>query len=161
MPAVGEISRYDELGAYAVFMRLPEAALTPDILPAALPRSSGCRHPLAPVETLAAYLDHAGNSPRTAAAPHIHRTSLYYRLGRVREITGADLDDGATRLALQVGLAILPLLTLDDNQFSTKWRNRYPAILSLLVVCARQQRLDTAVLAVTLGSAAHHSPLGR
>lgn len=120
VPAVGEISRYDELGAYAVFMRLPEAALTPDILPAALRALLDADTHGTLVETLAAYLDHAGNSPRTAAALHIHRTSLYYRLGRVREITGADLDDGATRLALQVGLAILPLLTLDDNQFSTK-----------------------------------------
>ncbi len=33
----------------------------------------------------------------------MHRTTLHYRLDRVRELTGADLDDGATRLRLHLG----------------------------------------------------------
>jgi sugar diacid utilization regulator len=110
VPRVGPIARYDGLGAYAVLMRLPDATLTADILPPSL-RVLLAHDPNGTLtETLAAYLDHAGNSPRTAEALHIHRTSLYYRLGRIREMTGADLDDGATRLALQLGLAVLPLL---------------------------------------------------
>ena len=110
VPRVGPIARYDGLGAYAVLMRLPDATLTAEILPPSL-RVLLAHDPNGTLtETLAAYLDHAGNSPRTAEALHIHRTSLYYRLGRIREMTGADLDDGATRLALQLGLAVLPLL---------------------------------------------------
>jgi DNA-binding PucR family transcriptional regulator len=35
---------------------------------------------------------------------HIHRTTLYYRLDRIREITGLDIDDGDVRLHLHLGL---------------------------------------------------------
>ncbi|MGW3078742.1 helix-turn-helix domain-containing protein, partial [Kitasatospora sp. NPDC001132] len=38
------------------------------------------------------------------------RTSLYYRLRRIQEITGLDLDDGAHRLVLHMGLQLLDLL---------------------------------------------------
>lgn len=110
VPRMGDVVRYADLGAYAVLMRLPDAALTSDILPSQLRVLLDNDANGTLVETLAVYLDHAGNSPRTAEALHIHRTSLYYRLGRIREITGADLDDGPTRLALQVGLAVLPLI---------------------------------------------------
>jgi hypothetical protein len=110
VPRVGPVARYDRLGAYAVLMRLPDAELTVGILPPSL-RALLTHDPNGTLtETLGAYLDHAGNSPRTAEALHIHRTSLYYRLSRIRELTGADLDDGVTRLALQLGLAVLPML---------------------------------------------------
>ena len=52
--------------------------------------------------------------PRTAAALHLHRTSLYYRLGQIRTLTGLDLDDGRTRFQLQLGLY------LEDLAFSTE-----------------------------------------
>ncbi|MET7841076.1 helix-turn-helix domain-containing protein [Streptomyces sp. NPDC005356] len=45
-------------------------------------------------ETLAVYLDQAGNVPRAAKALNLHRTSLYYRLRQIQEITGMDLDSG-------------------------------------------------------------------
>lgn len=110
VPGLGAVGRYDELGSYAVLLRLPESALTAALLPPQL-RTLRDNDPNGTLtDTLAAYLDHAGNSPRTAAALHIHRTSLYYRLGRIRELTGADLDDGKTRLTLQLGLTLLPLL---------------------------------------------------
>ncbi|GAA0241143.1 helix-turn-helix domain-containing protein [Cryptosporangium japonicum] len=57
-----------------------------------------------------AFLDAAGNGPLAAAALHVHRTSLYYRLGRVHDLTGLDLADGATRLALHLGFAMLDVL---------------------------------------------------
>lgn len=110
VPALGDVCRHDQLGPYAVLMRLPSAELTDALLPAALTTLLQADPAGSLTQTLAAYLDHAGNSPRTAQALHIHRTSLYYRLGRIRELTGVDLDDGPTRLSLQLGLAVLPLL---------------------------------------------------
>ena len=62
------------------------------------------------VRTLRVYLDHGCNGPAASAALHIHRTTLYYRLGRIRELTGLDLDDGRTRLTLHLGLTALDLL---------------------------------------------------
>ena len=63
------------------------------------------------VETLEAYLREGGAGSAAAKALHIHRTTLYYRLDRVREITGLDLDDGDVRMALQLGLGAHRLLT--------------------------------------------------
>lgn len=110
MPGLGDVVRHDDLGPYAVLMQLPESALDVDALPGPLRSLLAADPSRTLTTTLLTYLDHAGNSPRTAEALHIHRTSLYYRLGRIREITGADLDDGRTRLTLHIGLSLLPMM---------------------------------------------------
>ena len=58
--------------------------------------------------TAAAYLDCAGNVPRAAAELGIHRQTLYYRLGRIGELTGLDLGDGQDRLRLHLALTLAP-----------------------------------------------------
>lgn len=50
------------------------------------------------------FLDCAGQAGRTAAELGIHRQTLYYRLSRVEQLTGLDLDDGEDRLLLHMGL---------------------------------------------------------
>lgn len=50
------------------------------------------------------YLDCAGQAGRTAAELGIHRQTLYYRLSRVEQLTGLDLDDGEDRLLLHMAL---------------------------------------------------------
>jgi sugar diacid utilization regulator len=54
------------------------------------------------VLTLAQFLDCGGNYDHTSAALVIHRSTLKYRLGRIREITGYDLNDPDTRFNLQL-----------------------------------------------------------
>ncbi|TWP53959.1 transcriptional regulator [Lentzea tibetensis] len=54
------------------------------------------------VRTLSHFLDCGGNYDRTASALLIHRSTLRYRLGRMREITGFDLGDVEVRLNLHV-----------------------------------------------------------
>jgi DNA-binding PucR family transcriptional regulator len=56
------------------------------------------------VHTLGAYLDQGGNYDATAAALHIHRSTLRYRLGRIRDLSGHDLTDVDTRLNLHVAV---------------------------------------------------------
>ena len=58
------------------------------------------------VHTLATFFIHLGNHSQAAAALHIHRNTLLYRLGRISALTGHHLDRFADRLALQVGLAL-------------------------------------------------------
>jgi sugar diacid utilization regulator len=53
------------------------------------------------VHTLAQYLECGGNYNDSAAVLHIHRSTLRYRLGRIRELTGFDLRDVNTRFNLQ------------------------------------------------------------
>ncbi|MFH9060911.1 helix-turn-helix domain-containing protein [Streptomyces coeruleorubidus] len=48
--------------------------------------------------------------PQDGGRPATPRTSLYYRLRQIREITGLDLDNGADRLVLHMGLRVEELL---------------------------------------------------
>jgi sugar diacid utilization regulator len=54
------------------------------------------------VETLTAYLERGGSYDSTARAISTHRSTLRYRLQRVREISGYDLTDPDTRFNLQL-----------------------------------------------------------
>ncbi|WNF00391.1 helix-turn-helix domain-containing protein [Streptomyces luomodiensis] len=104
------VVRWAELGALAPLSLIPPDRLTPALLPAPL-RALLARDPSGRLtETLAAYLDHAGSAPRTADALHLHRTSLYYRLQRIAELTGLDLADGDNRLTLHLGLRLRSLM---------------------------------------------------
>jgi hypothetical protein len=58
------------------------------------------------LRTARTWLDHAGSAQRTAAALAVHRQTLYARLHRIAELTGADLDDGQDRLALHLALTL-------------------------------------------------------
>lgn len=54
------------------------------------------------VETLSQYLECGGNYDHTAAALMIHRSTLRYRLQRIRDISKLDLTDVDSRLNLHV-----------------------------------------------------------
>jgi DNA-binding PucR family transcriptional regulator len=54
------------------------------------------------VRTLAEFLDRGGSYDDTAAALCIHRSTLRYRLRRIRELTGLQLTDVENRLSLHV-----------------------------------------------------------
>jgi hypothetical protein len=56
------------------------------------------------VPTLAAYLDAGGNYDATATALIIHRSTLRYRLARIRELCGRDFSDPDVRLNLHVAV---------------------------------------------------------
>jgi DNA-binding PucR family transcriptional regulator len=54
------------------------------------------------VLTLTRYLEHGGNYDATAKAVAVHRSTLKYRLQRIREISGHDLADPETQFNLQL-----------------------------------------------------------
>jgi len=56
-------------------------------------------------ETLGAWLLHQGRRDDVAAALHVHPQTVRYRMGQVREVYGARLEDPAEVLALTVALA--------------------------------------------------------
>lgn len=58
------------------------------------------------VETLSRYFDCGGNYDDAAAALTVHRSTLRYRLQRIREISDRDLTDVDTRLNLQVATRV-------------------------------------------------------
>jgi hypothetical protein len=94
VPRFSPVAHWGELGAWRLVAALPG----PD--PAVDPLLAD------PVLTATAetWLD-AGCSPaRAAAALHVHRQTLYSRLGRIEALTGLDLADGDARLLLHASL---------------------------------------------------------
>ncbi len=66
--------------------------------------------------TLETYLDAGGNSVQTAETLHIHRSTLNYRLARIRDICAVDLSSASTRLNLQIALKLMRLFDdLEDG----------------------------------------------
>ncbi|NUR65283.1 MAG: helix-turn-helix domain-containing protein [Streptomyces sp.] len=98
-PALGPVAHWSGIGPYRLLTSLP-----PDSAhdPAVRPLLSPAHRDLA--RTAETYLDCAGQAGRTAAALGIHRQTLYYRLSRVEQLTGLDLDDGEDRLLLHMAL---------------------------------------------------------
>jgi sugar diacid utilization regulator len=54
------------------------------------------------VRTLTQYLQHGGGYEATSQALSVHRSTLKYRLQRIRELTGFDLGDPDTRFNLEL-----------------------------------------------------------
>lgn len=63
--------------------------------------------------TLETYVRSA-NAAEAAARLNLHRNSLLYRLRRIREITGLDLDDPDTRFALQLAFRVRETLRVTE-----------------------------------------------
>jgi DNA-binding PucR family transcriptional regulator len=98
-PRLGPVAEWTRIGPFRLLTSLPpEVAHDPavDLL------LSPAHRELA--RTAEVYLDCAGQATRTAAELGIHRQTLYYRLSRVEQLTGLDLDDGEDRLLLHMAL---------------------------------------------------------
>ncbi|MCQ8768735.1 PucR family transcriptional regulator [Streptomyces telluris] len=98
-PRLGPVAEWGDIGPYRVLAALPAGAA----------EDTSVRPLLAPAHaelarTAEVFLDCAGQAGRTAAALGIHRQTLYYRLARVEQLTGLDLDEGEGRLLLHMAL---------------------------------------------------------
>ncbi|MBN3933053.1 helix-turn-helix domain-containing protein [Streptomyces verrucosisporus] len=107
----GPVARWDRIGPY----RLLAFTARPSGSPAAGVPDPSVRALLEPghremARTAEAFLDCAGQAGRTAALLGVHRQTLYYRLSRVEQLTGLDLDDGEDRLLLHMALKTARLL---------------------------------------------------
>ncbi|MET8328044.1 helix-turn-helix domain-containing protein [Streptomyces sp. NPDC005181] len=97
----GPVADWSAIGPYRLLTALPPTADTaPD--PAVRPLLTPPHTDLA--RTAEVFLDCAGQASRTAAELGIHRQTLYYRLSRVEQLTGLDLNDGENRLLLHMAL---------------------------------------------------------
>jgi hypothetical protein len=99
VPGFGPVASWDSLGVYRMLASVPAEAVHPGVL----------RLPADLLVTLETYLDSAGSAVETAKALRLHRTSLYYRLQRVAEVTGANLRNGDERLTLHLSLKLARL----------------------------------------------------
>jgi len=98
-PRLGPVAHWSSIGPYRLLTALPPTAShDPAVRPLLAPSHRELAH------TAEVFLDCAGQAGRTAAELGIHRQTLYYRLSRVEQLTGLDLDDGEDRLLLHMGL---------------------------------------------------------
>ncbi|WP_328493774.1 helix-turn-helix domain-containing protein [Streptomyces sp. NBC_00414] len=98
-PRLGPVAHWSSIGPYRLLSTMPPNA-APD--PAVRPLLTPAHRELA--RTAEVFLDCAGQAGRTAAELGIHRQTLYYRLSRVEQLTGLDLDDGEDRLLLHMAV---------------------------------------------------------
>ena len=95
---------YDDLGVYRILCEVENPAAVEQFsrqwLGALLDYDTKKGSEL--VATLSTYLEYGGGYDDTAAALSVHRSTLKYRLQRIREISGHDLTDPATNFNLQL-----------------------------------------------------------
>ena len=72
-------------------------------------------------DTLELFLDNAGSIAKTSEELCIHRSTLYYRLKRIADITGTDLNSGLDRFTLHLELKLFRLTSvlLGDDEPAT------------------------------------------
>ncbi|MBM9461205.1 helix-turn-helix domain-containing protein [Nocardioides sp. zg-536] len=108
----GTVATWADLGADRLLLRLPLTDLGAADLPDAVRRLLDAPGGPDLAHTVEAYLHRGGDAQATAQALSIHRSTLYYRLDRVRTLTGVDVRHGAARHDLQVGLRVATLCGL-------------------------------------------------
>ncbi|MFN8113093.1 MAG: helix-turn-helix domain-containing protein [Solirubrobacterales bacterium] len=100
---IGErYAAWETMGVDRLVGQLPASALAD--VPAGIRRLIADEPDLA--ETLAVFLDSAGDVKRAAAALSLHRSGLYYRLQRIEELTGLHLANGEDRLLAHLALRL-------------------------------------------------------
>jgi sugar diacid utilization regulator len=107
--AFGEVATVESLGVYELLDQVPDAALAAMIHPGLRSLIEKGSRGDSLVQTLEVFLDSAGDVRAASEQLFAHRTSLYYRLRRIQELTGLDLSNGDDRLIAHLGLRIARL----------------------------------------------------
>jgi DNA-binding PucR family transcriptional regulator len=108
-PGAGPVVTFDDLGVLqfliapsgaADLYRYAEGVLGPLV-------DYDAKHGTDLVATLDRYFENGCNASQTARSLQLHAKSLVYRMRRIAEIAGLDLDDRQTRLDVELALRIL------------------------------------------------------
>lgn len=106
------VTHWDETGLDGTLARMPVENFTlADLPPATRDLLTAVNSPIL-LDTLAAYLSAGGDAQQTARALRIHRSTLYYRLDKLRSAIIGDLSDGTLRRDLHTGLRMARLAGL-------------------------------------------------
>ena len=101
---------FPDLSVYRLLIQLensPELIAFQEEMLGALLASEGAREL---IHTLQVYFEHNGNLSQAAEALFVHRNTLIYRMERIANLTGANLDDPEIRLAMQLALHIFRMM---------------------------------------------------
>ena len=103
--------RFDELGIYQLLLSHGDTALLRAFAAAHLEPlyAYDAAHHTALAETLRAYLLTGGSPAKTAARTFTHRNTIGYRLQKIKELTGCELQTEEERLPFLLAYAIIAL----------------------------------------------------
>jgi sugar diacid utilization regulator len=108
----GQVVAFDELGIHRLLLQIPDlaelSAFVGEVLGklVAMDRQRGTEF----VSTLACYFRENNSPQRTARTLHVHPNTVTYRIRRICEITGLQLDIYRDRMLAQVALEVLDAL---------------------------------------------------
>lgn len=106
--ATRRVSVWDNLGVDRLLVRAA-SGLREEDLPEPVLQIIRARLGDELLQTLRSYLAHGGDVAVTVGTLHIHRSTLYYRLGRIRDLSGVDVADAHLRAELTIGLRMAEL----------------------------------------------------
>ncbi len=109
VPGFGPHVEWSGLGVYRALAELASAGLAGGVVPEPMTDLMETAAGIELLRTVEVWLDQATDVRRTVELLHVHRTSVYYRLGRFTELTGLDLHNGGERLAVHLGLKLARL----------------------------------------------------
>lgn len=115
LPGLGSVLAWESLGVYALLARIPPHEARSAVYPVPLLRLARGKNAEVLMSTAEVFLDYAGDAQRAADTLHIHRTTLYQRIGRIEEVSGLDMRDGLDRLTLHLGLKMARLTGSFDS----------------------------------------------
>jgi sugar diacid utilization regulator len=108
----GQLMAFEDLGIHRLLLQVPDLeelrSFAREVLGALTAHEA--RHRSGLTRTLAVYLRENGSLQRAARELHVHPNTITYRLNRVEDITGLDLDRYQDRLMAQVALEIMEAL---------------------------------------------------
>ncbi|MFE3829366.1 PucR family transcriptional regulator [Streptomyces sp. NPDC059092] len=107
------VTPVERLGVYELLGQVPESTLRSMLHPGLRVLMEQGSRADSLIQTLETFLDSAGDVKTASERLFAHRTSLYYRLRRIQELTGLDLSNGDDRLIAHLGLKIARLIDLE------------------------------------------------
>lgn len=115
VPRLGDVVHWESLGVYALLAKLVPGDIEMAAYPQPFVRLCRSRNASVLVDTAEAFLDHAGDVQAAAEVMHVHRTTLYQRLGRIEALSGLNLRDGGDRLTLHLAIKLARMTGVLDR----------------------------------------------
>jgi sugar diacid utilization regulator len=104
--------RFQDLKVERVLAQIPKSQLSDDYITMTV---GPLEHEPELLKTLEVFLEHGGNKVATAAAIPLHRSSLAYRLEKISNLLGVNLDDPEVRLELWLALRLWRIFKLANG----------------------------------------------
>jgi sugar diacid utilization regulator len=108
----GQVVAFEDLGIHRLLLQVPDLAELRAFAAEILGKLGGQERQRGTelLATLACYFRENSSPQRTARSLHVHPNTVAYRIRRIQEITGIQLDNYRDRLMAQVALEIIDAL---------------------------------------------------